>query len=129
MTMETFNFPYHTPTHRYPQGDAMKLGRGYQFAQDPVLPLQRSFRLKFEAMKWFLNIDGSVDTTTEPLINMQLLVAFYERVYTSRRFYYPHPIYGTLIVRFEQPLEVPQSLKNGNGTTDSFEIQFIEQPL
>lgn len=129
--METFNFPYHHPTHSYPKGDGFKFGRGYQFSAAPQEPVQRKFTLHFNTMIWFLNEDNTPDRVTEPEKNMQLLVDFYERHYTHKKFIYPHPTYGNITVKFDtdHPLEIPRSLKGGSGATDSFELVLIEQPL
>jgi phage-related protein len=127
--MEIFDFPNHTVTHVYPKGDSFKFGNGYEFAAKPFGPPQRTFKLTFEAMVWFLNDDGSADTATEPGINMQRLIEFYEEHQTWKKFLYPHPVYGTLIVRFKEPLETPQSLKNAAGATDKLELTLVEQPL
>lgn len=129
--METFDFPFHTPTHTYPKGDGFKFGRGYRFTAAPQLPVQRTFTLHFESIVWFLKDDDTVDKNAEPQINAQRLIDFYERHYWHKAFIYPHPVYGNLRVRFseENPLEVPKSLKGGNGATDNFQIVLIEQPV
>jgi hypothetical protein len=131
--MDTFSFPYHTPTHTYPRGDAVQFGRGYQFNAKPQLPFQRTFRLHFNAMKWFLNTDGTVDRTTHPEYNMQCLLDFFEAHDTSQAFIYPHPIYGNLTVKFssDQQVEVPATIESstGNGVTEAFDLFVVEQPL
>jgi len=118
--VDTFNFPYHTVRHIYPQGDQQKFGRGYMYAVKPLLPIQRTFILKFNAMNWLATGSG---------YGMQDLVAFYELHEMWDRFTYPHPLYGNLITRFAKALEVPEVLDNGFGHTQPLEIQLIEQPL
>lgn len=129
--MDTFNFPLHSPTHTYPKGDAVKFGKGYTFNAKPQLPFQRIFRLRFGAMQWFLNTDGTVDRTTNPTYNMQCLIDFFEAHDTSQAFTYPHPVYGNLTVKFsaDQTFEVPASLIGGTGVTEPFEIFLEEQPV
>lgn len=128
--MVTFDFPYHTTTHRYPEGDSFKFGRGYQFAANPLLPEQRTFILNFEGMIWFKDSNGVVSSSTGVAqLNMLKLIEFYETHRTNKNFIYPHEIYGNLTCKFAKPLEIPKSLKNGNGVTDSFELTLIEQLL
>lgn len=127
--METFDFSIHTPSHNYPKGDSFKFGRGYESAIKPQDPIQRTFTLKFAAMVYFLQANGAADVTTEPEINMQRLIAFYERHQMWKSFVYPHPLYGNLTVRFAEPLPVPQPIEKGNGVTEAFEIKLIEQIL
>jgi hypothetical protein len=120
MTLATFPSTVHTPRHTYPPGDQQKFGKGYQYAVKPLLPLQRTFILSFDAMQW----DGPVAG-----YDMQTLIDFYEAHELWDRFNYVHPKYGTLIVRFATPLAVPKSVKGGSGATEPFEVQLIEQPL
>ena len=60
---------------------------------------------------------------------MKALIDFYEQHHTSKKFYYVHPVYAVLTVRFKKPLEAPRSIKDGNGITEPFEILLIEQPV
>lgn len=120
MTLATYAFPYHRVRHIYPPGDQQKFGRGYTYAVKPLLPLQRTFILTYPLMVW-----GSSDANYD----MQTLITFYETHELWDRFTYPHPQYGNLIVRFGAPLQTPDSIPNGNGATDQFEVTLIEQPL
>lgn len=129
--METFNFPYHVMSHSFPKGDSFKFGGGYEFSAAPQLPLQRRFRLQFKSMAWFRDGAGVVVNSIEPELNMLALVEFYERHLTHKKFIYPHPIYGDIIVKFasDQPLEVPPAMPGGSGATEGFELMLTEQPL
>jgi hypothetical protein len=126
--METFNFPGHKVRHTYPEGDQIKFGGGYTFAAAPVTPEQRTFILKFPVLTWFFNGAGVADATISPQENMYALMLFYEEHRLHKRFIYPHPLLGNLTVRFAKPLEIPEGITGGNGTTEEFELQFIEQP-
>ncbi|MGH6971259.1 MAG: hypothetical protein ACREEQ_06575 [Caulobacteraceae bacterium] len=126
--MDTFNFPYHLVSHTYPKGDAFQFGRGYQFSAVPQLPQQRTFRLTFKAMVYYLKADGTIDDTTNAELNMQTMIEFYE-AHRGVDFIYPHPAYGNLTVQFAvgQTFETPKPLEGGNGVTDGFEVFVIEQ--
>jgi hypothetical protein len=129
--METFNFPYHTPSWDYPKGTAVKFGRGYTFSVKPQGPLQRTFKLNFKGgMRWFVNLDGTINATTQPTMNMKRLVDFYEAHLTWKTFVYPHPVFGNVLVKFDpdSPFNVPEPLSGGSGQTESFTLQLIEQP-
>lgn len=129
--METFNFPFHTPTHTYPKGDAFRFGRGYEFTSAPQEPVQRRFTLHFKAMQWFLNDAGQAINTESPQLNMLALDEFYRRHYSHKKFIYPHPVYGNLYVKFapDVPFDMPKSLVGGSGVTEEFTLTLVEQPL
>lgn len=127
MALETFPFVNHTPTHAYPKGDSFKFGKGYEFSSSPQLPLQRRFKLKFNALIWY----GPTDNTTDAVNNAKNFDEFYARNLTHKKFNYVHPVFGTLIVKFapDIPFEMPSSLPGANGVTEGFEITLVEQPL
>lgn len=127
--METFDFPFHVPTHNYPKGDSFKFGRGYEFSAAPQEPVQRRFTLHFNALQWFFDEDGQADETIEPQMNALALDAFYRRHYTWKAFIYPHPVFGPLKVKFaaDTPFEMPKGVEGGTGVTESFELVLIEQ--
>lgn len=127
--MDTFNFPYHLISHNYPKGDAFQFGGGYQFSSVPQLPQQRTFRLTFKAMVYFLHTDGTLDHTGGTAgLNMQALIDFYE-AHRGVTFIYPHAAYGNINVQFAAgtQFEVPKPLEGGNGVTDGLEIFLVEQ--
>lgn len=128
--MDTFNFPYHIVSHSYPKGDSFQFGRGYQFTAVPQLPQQRTFRLNFNAMVYYLEDDGvTLDHTGGvPGLNMQALIDFYE-VHRGVTFIYPHPAYGNLCAQFApgQVFETPKLIEGGNGATEPLEIMLLEQ--
>jgi phage-related protein len=129
MAREVFNFPMHRPLQSYPQGDQVRFGGGYTFAAKPTEPEQRTFRLMFDGMVWWKNGAGVVDDTVNPTTNMFALLKFYERHKLWKQFDYPHPVHGTVIVRFAKPIEQPDSVTGGSGVTEAFEVTLIEQPL
>lgn len=127
--METFNFPNHTMRHKYPDGDRVRFGRGYTFAARPVTPIQRSFTLSFNSLRWeWDEEEEEYSATISPTTNMLALANFYEVHLLDKRFIYPHPVYGNLTVRFDQPFELPKSLPGGSGWTEPFDLVVIEEP-
>jgi hypothetical protein len=128
--VDVFPFNVHTPTHSFPRGDAVRFGRGYTFTTKPQLPFQRSFRLYFSGMKWYLNTDGTVDNTTNVPLNMQALIDFFTAHDYSQPFIYNHELYGNITVKFaaDHPFEVVKSLVGGSGLTEPFELFLEEQP-
>ncbi|AJD82915.1 hypothetical protein PJWF_00021 [Achromobacter phage JWF] len=125
----TFNFPVHTVGEKYSEsGTRVKLGNSYQFDSPPVGPDQRIFTLNFESMIRLLDETGQMDTTTMREVNAGALLVFYETHRLYKPFYYPHPWLGTIIVKFNTPLDLPKGIKNGGGWCEAFSVELIEQP-
>lgn len=86
----------------------------------------------------FYRYNGStwVESTNRARINIHLnpelnagaLEDFYLRNKLYKKFMYPHPIYGSLEVRFNKPLILPKGVHNGGGVIESFELEFVEVP-
>lgn len=127
--METFNFPYHSVEDRWPENSTkVQFGKGWEFASKPRGPAQLQFRLSFNGMLWFVDDAGSVDTTSNPTLNLYKLQEFYETHQLYEKFFYPHPRRGNQIVRFRQPLIIPGTLLGKSGLVDNFEIVLTQQP-
>lgn len=127
--METFDFPFHTVEDEYPASSTtMKFGGGYQFASKPTGPDQITFKLNFKAMWFYEGPPGTVDATSNPKINMQKLIEFYEAHRLYEPFEYPHPRRGTLTVRFAKPLKVPDYVEKGRGQLQPFSVDLILLP-
>ena len=126
--MAKFNFPYHTFSTEYPESSfRAQLGGGYQFSAPPSAPDQRIIKLKFPAMRYYMK-GMSIDRDREPLLNLALMVDFYELHRMHATFEYDHPVYGTMMVSFNKPLKVPEGTKGGDGIVEGIEIEFIERP-
>ncbi len=128
MALDTFNFPYHTLSVDYPDSSAkIKFGRGYEFATKPEGPDQLTLTLNYDAMFFYESSPGVVDRARNTSINMQLMEDFYidKRLYT--KFYYPHPLWGNTIVRFQDPLKY-KIVKGGLGSVESFTLKMVTQP-
>jgi hypothetical protein len=126
--METFDFPLFTWTVRYPESSSkVKFGRGYEFASKPKGPDQVTYILHFKTMKFFESAPGVVSTTVQPKINIARLEEFYLRHKLYEKFILPLPGKGNLTVRFAKPLDYKVA-ENGQGTVDSFQLEFLTQP-
>lgn len=126
--MQTFNFPFHTWTTKYPESSAkVQFGRGYEFASKPKGPDQILYTLHFRTMVFFTNPYGELDLEADPRINMAVMEKFYEDHRLYEPFIYPHLTKGDLTVRFNKPLEFRLS-EAGLGTVDSFTVELKHQP-
>jgi hypothetical protein len=126
--METFLFDNYHMTHKYPDDSTVSFGGGYVFAVKPESPPQIIHYLHFSGLHWYANAQGSWVDTIDARKNILALNNFYERHRKWKRFIYPHPYRGNLIVRFNQPFQMPKSIVGGSGLTESFDIEFIEHP-
>ena len=131
MTQPVFPFTYHETTTQWPKGNAFTFGKGWQFAAQPQLPLQRTFRLRFPVLQYFVDQYGNPDPTQNPAYNAYALVQFYQSVLTYQTFTYNHPLFCALNVRWsaDQPFESPRVIPGGNGATEPLEIFLIEVPV
>lgn len=127
--MDTFNFPNHKVVTKYPDSSGrIQFGKNWIFTSAPDAPDQRIFTLSFKGFKYY-GSDGSPDLVTDASFNnMGALEAFYQSQRLNKSFLYPHPVYGTLTVRFNKPLEIPNGIENGDGMVEPFEIELIELP-
>jgi len=128
--METFDFPFHTYEVNYQENQfRAKLGGNWTWAAAPSAPEQRVFKLSFEAMRWiFASGSDTVHRTNEGQINIAKMEDFYKTHLLHQTFIWISTYHGTLNVKFNKPLLLPKGLKGGNGTTQGFEIEFIEVP-
>ena len=125
--MQRFNFPYHTFRTEYPEsGNRVQLGGNYIFSAPPNGPDLRRITLKFETMKYYLDVNGAITNAPHPEINMAVLEAFYNAHKMHKSFIYPHPVYGDMEVKFMTPLKIPEGIKGGNGALQDFEIELVE---
>lgn len=121
--MAVFPAVYFTYATRYPQsGTRISLSNSYDFTAGPTAPDQRTFILKLSGMQYFGNLTSQVNR------NMEVLEAFYNTHKLHVTFDLPHPIYGTVKVKFNRPLEIPEGIQGGNGVLDPFTVELIEQP-
>lgn len=129
MALDTFNFPYHTfETDNPTSGVNIQLGGSYMFTTPPTDPDQRIFTLSFPAMKYYVGEDGLPEAGTEPTKNMKTLSDFYRAHLLYKSFLYPHPVYGTLEVKFNKPLKEPKVTDGGMGVVKDITIELVEIP-
>jgi hypothetical protein len=127
--VEVFNFPHHQVQHSYPKRNSqVDLGGGWTHTIKPNSPPARTFKLSFNAMKYFLDDDGLVSELIKPEINLLALEKFYQAHETYKAFEYEHYLHGVLVVMFSAPFETPKLLKEGNGVSQGFTLEFKEQP-
>jgi hypothetical protein len=129
MALEDFDFPYHTFETVNPEtGFRGKFGGSYLFTATPDSPDQRMFKLGFQAMQFFTDSDGSLNSATEPAINMKRLIDFYQTHKLHKSFNYNHPVYGIVEVKFNKPLPEPKGAGFGYGVVEAFEVELVEIP-
>lgn len=129
--MAVFNF---CPDQYVPETIAPELGgttmtttTGWNMASRPASPYQRRFKLKLHGLRWFLDVDGKYDFTTEPLFNAHALERFYKEHMTWKPFDFTHQhIDGVISCRFFSAFSVPAGVANSGGHVDPLEVMLIE---
>lgn len=101
---------------------------GWTFSARPISPMQRKFEVKVHGLRWYLNSDGTFDTTTDPTHNARLLELFYQDHEMWNTFTWNHPHLGALNVRFASPLSIPPGRENSGGLIDAFDMTLVEGP-
>ncbi len=124
-----FDFPMHRVAMEYlePQVN-QSLGNSYVFALPSGSPSVRMFTVFFETMKYFFKANGEMDINSEPGINLGRLEDHYNLNRMAIPFYYPHPIFGKIKVRYAEPLKLPVGIRGGQGLTEAFSVRLIEEP-
>ncbi len=129
MTALIYNFPYYRIETKYPQSSSQAtLGGNWQWAAAPQGPDQRIFTLNYDALKYYTHDDESIDSTTNPQINLYCLELFYRQVRQYQSFVFPHPTEGNLTVKFKDPLQIPKSDTNTYGVVKGITVTLVEQP-
>lgn len=128
--METFPMTMFKFTTEYPQsGTSIQLGNSYAFTAAPTAPDQRTFTLTFSVLKYFINGDGSINTSLySNTLNLKVLEDFYARHKLWKSFNFTHPIHGSLVVKFKEPLSIPAGETGGGGAVKEIQVKLIEQP-
>lgn len=127
--MATFPATYFTVQTKYPQsGSRVQLGNSYLYTAPPVAPDQRTFIVNLQGMTYFVNANGTLNTTTQTGRNMAVFEQFFldHKLYLT--FQFPHPVYGTVNCKFSQPLQIPEGIPGGSGMLPPFEVELIEIP-
>lgn len=115
---------------KYPDSSVrVQFGKSWTFTAPPDAPDQRGFSLTLKGMKYYVNLDGSINATTgSDINNLAALETFYQTVRLFDDFHFPHPIYGTLVCRFNKPLQIPKGIPGGLGVVEDMTIELIEVP-
>ena len=127
--MATFNFYHHAPEIEFPDDQArVRFGRNFVFATDPVVPIQRTFKLMMTGLTWTTNSAGIAIAGPDPKRCALTFYNFYTTHRLHQTFDYPVPGMSTVQARFNQPLKLPSALLGGSGVLPDFEIELIEVP-
>lgn len=127
--MATFPVTHFLHSVRYPEsGQRMQLGRSYMHTSDDPAPDQRLFTLTLTGMQFFCDDNGDLDDSQEVPRNMLVLEDFYLEHKLHKSFDFDHPFYGTLLCKFNKPLEIPEGIPGGDGILEEIKIELIEIP-
>jgi len=127
-THTDFDYPYHLVSTEYNSEDTVvQLGGNYQYTVRGAKPEERIFTLYFDGLRYSQTGDIIIaDTSDDNQLSMQHLENFYQWYGLDDSFYYPHPTYGRVKVRFKEPLKIPKLRENANGWTESFTVTLVE---
>lgn len=126
--METFDFANYTMSHKYPDDSTVQFGGSYVFAVEPESPPQIIHYLHFSGLHFFLDEEDAPVDTIDPQRNVLALNNFYARHRKWKRFIFPHPYRGDLIVRFNQAFQMPKTIVGGSYLTETFDVELLEHP-
>lgn len=127
--MKVFDFSAHAVSHSYPQrGTQVQLGGNWTFATGSKAPVMRTFTLRFNVLRWVRGSNGLINSTEDPTINALRLDEFYREHELHKDFIYPHEIFGNIVVKFAQPLNIPEAKQNSGGAVLNTVVTLIEQP-
>lgn len=99
---------------------------GWEFTAKPKVPYRRRFKLTLHGLRWYLNADGTFNSTTNPTFNARRLELFYQSNETWDSFTFPHPHFGNITCRFANPVNIPKALENANGLIEALEVTLVE---
>ena len=121
---------YGVPAVKYPEnGNRIQLSNSYAFTAAPTSPDMRVFTVTLEGMQYFQHpTTGLAGRGQEPERNQAVLDDFYQSVHMNTAFDFFHPAFGTLSVKFNAPLQVPEAIKGANGMIGTYTVELIEQP-
>ena len=124
----TFNFCPNSlvPETIVPDEQNLLTYNGWQFASKPRVPFLKQFKVMLYGLKWYLNTDGTFDSTTDPTHNARALELFYQANRSWDNFTWVHPHLGTQQVRFSQKLNIPAGMRNAGGNLGPVEVNFVQ---
>lgn len=130
--MDNFdNFMVHRVSYDYQnQGFSVQFGGGYSFDTDGNYPLLRRLNLTFKGYKFYLKTVNGVEVrdneTNANINNMGALDQFYQTHKTNVTFEYNSPLYGKMLVRFAEPLKIPDIIEGSHGVCEQFNVVLKE---
>lgn len=126
---DTFDFPFHKLEEQFPDsGFSVKFGKSYSFNAAPDAPEQITYVLSMTGMRYYTNVDNTLNRTINPKTNILTLRDFYTTHLRYASFFYPHPVEGNKLVRFKDPLKIPTAIDGGKGILPEFQITLELQP-
>ena len=121
------NFMMHLVKVDYqPNGFSVSFGGGYSFDSDGGYPPLKKFTLTFRGYRYYTKIVNGVEVVDHEknanINNMAALEDFYLSHLTYKNFEYNSPVYGKVIVRFSEPLSIPEGYESGHGILKDFNV-------
>lgn len=98
---------------------------GWNFSAKPTVPYQAKWKVMLYGLRWYLQSNGTFDSTTDPTHNARALEIFYQNNQTWDSFTWSHPHIGSLTVRFAAPVVIPAAEPNSGGLIAPVEINLI----
>lgn len=102
----------------------------YQYAAPLANPKSakdlRVFNITIPAMRYYFGGQGELLVDYERSTNLAWLEWMYNIHKMVKPFLFDHPIYGSLKVRFAEPLKIPKGLKGGQSASESVGVRLIE---
>lgn len=100
---------------------------GWVFSAKPTTPYIKTYKITLHGLRWFLNSDGTFNSTLSPTINAKALELFYEEHETWKPFDWTHPHLGiSKQYRFLEKVSVPAGISNSDGLIEPLDIKIIE---
>lgn len=121
----------HRAKYEYqPQGFSVQFGGGYSFSTDGGYPPLRKITLTFKGYQFYLKTVNGVEVMDAEknanINNMEALRLFYDSHFTHKTFEYHSPIFGTMLVRFAEPLVIPEIIEGSHGVCEQFNVVLKE---
>lgn len=130
--MDNFdNFMIHRVKYDYQsQGFSVTFGGGYSFDTDGGYPPLRKLTLTFKGYQFYRKVVNGVEVIDKEKNidknNMGALDEFYREHLTHITFEYNSPIFGPMLVRFAEPLPIPEIIEGSDGVCEQFNVTLKE---
>jgi hypothetical protein len=121
MALQVFNFPMHKVSVEYPaRGKAVTLGNNWDYTVKSHTPVAKKFTLTFAGMKFFE--PTKILTAFQKRYSLQALEDFYLAHELHDSFLFEHERYGSVVVKFMQPLVIPEGLTGADGVHTGIQV-------